>query len=87
MPASQVSSDHCVSSGKQILLAELVTLRGLDLSAATVSVVSAVPGNDVLCLSQQSPCKYDQLESILTTVDNNGLCKICLRNVSSLPAK
>ena len=38
-------------------------------------------------LSQQSTCKNVNLESILNTVDDNGLCKIGLKFVSSLPVK
>ena len=52
-----------------------------------MSVASVVPGSDILYLSQQLPSKNVQVESVLTTVDGNGLCKIGLRNVSALPVK
>ena len=41
----------------------------------------------MVCLSQSSPCKNIHLESVLTTVDDNGLCKIGVRNISHLPVK
>lgn len=57
MPALQQSSDDCVTSDKQILLAKPETLVELDLSVVTVYVQFAAPGSNILCLSQQSPCK------------------------------
>ena len=52
-----------------------------------MSVVFAVPGSDILCLPQKSSCKNVQFEFGPHTVDNSGLCKLGLRNVSSLPVK
>ena len=78
-------SDHCIASYKHVLLAQPVTLSECDLYVVNASVKSAQPGTDVLCFAQDSPCKGLRLESVLTSVDKNGLCKIAIRNNSSLP--
>ena len=85
MPA--LPSDNCVTSDTQILLSDPVILEELDLSVVTVCIPSAAPSPNLICLSQNFPCKNIQLESVLTTVDENGLCQIGVRNNSHLPVK
>ena len=76
-----------VTSDKQILLINPVTLAEFDVFVVIVSVASFASDSEFLCLSQQSPYKKVQLESFLTTVDDNGLFKICVRNILLLPVK
>ena len=73
MPDTQQSSDKCITYDKQILLAEPLILAEFDLSVVTVSIPSTAPRTDILCMSQNSPCKNIQFESVLSTVDANGL--------------
>ncbi len=84
---SASQSDHGVTPCKHILLADQLTLSECALYAANAKVKSAVSGTDILCYAQQSPCKGVELESFLTTIDENGFCKIGLKNVTSTPVK
>ncbi len=69
------------------MLADPVTLSECALYVANAKIKSAVSGTDILCYAQQSPCKGVELESALITIDDNGFCKIWLKNVGSTPVK
>lgn len=80
-------SEPPLPSSHNLLLAEPVSLSAFEFRVVSAKIASAVPGSDVLCFAQTSNCHDLVLDSVLTTVADNGLCQIALRNVSSTPVK
>ena len=67
-----------------VLTAPVVVTQN-DLCLVRVSVKGVTPGTDIICMPESSRVNGVALESVLTTVDEDGSCRVAIQNLTNSP--
>lgn len=84
-PTTTLSDILTTTEVKKAVLSTPVIVTQTDLSVVRVQVKNVPPGTDVICLPDSARVNGVALESVLTTIKEDGSCYIAIQNLSNHP--